>query len=125
MLASERLRHLVLPARLDARLVRQLERARSTSSAAATTQGKGRGESNLGGYCNPKVDELTDADPGRDRRQAKRDELIAEAFRHRATTEVGYIPLHQQSLAWGVSKKVKMVQRADNQILFYWVTKDE
>ena len=32
----------------------------------------------------------------------------------------GYIPLHQQALAWGVSKKVKVVQRADNQILFYW-----
>ena len=35
--------------------------------------------------------------------------------------EAGIIPLHQQSLAWGVSKKVKIVQRADNQILFYWV----
>ena len=31
------------------------------------------------------------------------------------------IPLHQQALVWGVSKKVKIAQRADNQILFYWV----
>ena len=31
------------------------------------------------------------------------------------------IPLHQQALVWGVSKKVEIVQRADNQILFYWV----
>jgi ABC-type transport system substrate-binding protein len=26
----------------------------------------------------------------------------------------------QQALAWGVSNKVNIVQRADNQILFYW-----
>ena len=37
----------------------------------------------------------------------------------------GYIPLHQQSLAWGVSKKVKLTQRADNQVLLYWATKQE
>ena len=35
-----------------------------------------------------------------------------------------YVPLHQQALAWGVSKKVKVVQRADNQILFYWFRKE-
>ena len=32
-----------------------------------------------------------------------------------------YVPLHQQALAWGVSNKVKVVQRPDNQILFYWI----
>ena len=36
-----------------------------------------------------------------------------------------YIPLHQQALAWGVSKKVKVTQRADNQVLLYWATKQE
>jgi peptide/nickel transport system substrate-binding protein len=79
--------------------------------------GKG-GPFNYGGYCNPKIPELnkkilveTDT--------AKRDELIAEAFRLNHE-EAGVIPLHQQSLAWGVSKKVKIAQRADNQILFYW-----
>ena len=35
-----------------------------------------------------------------------------------------YVPLHQQALPWGVSKKVKVVQRADNQILFYWFRKE-
>jgi hypothetical protein len=25
---------------------------------------------------------------------------------------------------WGVSKKLKVVQRADNQILFYWFRKE-
>ena len=38
--------------------------------------------------------------------------------------EAGLIPLHQQALNWGVSKKVKIVQRADNQILFYWAQKE-
>ena len=37
----------------------------------------------------------------------------------------GYIPLHQQALAWGVSKKVKLTQRPDNQVLLYWATKQE
>ncbi len=80
--------------------------------------GKG-GTFNFGGYCNPKVTALneqilveTDI--------KKRDDLIAQAFRI-VHDEVGLIPLHQQSLIWGVSKKVDIVQRADNQILFYWV----
>ena len=39
--------------------------------------------------------------------------------------DYAYIPLHQQALAWGVSKKVKLTQRADNQVLLYWATKQE
>jgi peptide/nickel transport system substrate-binding protein len=31
---------------------------------------------------------------------------------------VGVLPLHQQSLAWGVSRKIDIVQRADNQVRF-------
>ena len=49
--------------------------------------------------------------------------MIAEAFKI-VHEEVGLIPLHQQSLAWGVSKKIKMAQRADNLILYHWVTKE-
>jgi peptide/nickel transport system substrate-binding protein len=45
--------------------------------------------------------------------------MIAEAFRINHE-EAGVLPLHQQALAWGVSKKVNIAQRADNQILFYW-----
>ena len=33
------------------------------------------------------------------------------------------IPLHQQALAWGVSKKIEITQRADNLLLLYWVSK--
>jgi peptide/nickel transport system substrate-binding protein len=82
-----------------------------------------RGEGNLGGYCNKKLDELTDqvlqeSDMG------KRDLLIKQAYEIGAK-DFGYIPLHQQALAWGVSKKVKLSQRADNQVLLYWATKQD
>jgi peptide/nickel transport system substrate-binding protein len=81
-----------------------------------------RGEANLGGYCNKKLDELAAkvlVEPD----TTKRDLLIKEAFEI-ALKDFGYIPLHQQPLAWGVSKKVRLVQRADNQVLFYWATMD-
>ena len=45
----------------------------------------------------------------------KRDLLIKEAFEI-AAKDYGYIPLHQQALAWGVSKKLNLAQRADNQV---------
>jgi peptide/nickel transport system substrate-binding protein len=82
-----------------------------------------RGEANLGGYCNKELDALTDkvlveTDP------AKRDQLIKQAFEI-GIKDYGYIPLHQQALAWGVSNKVKLTQRADNQVLLYWATKQE
>ncbi|MHC2303940.1 ABC-type transport system substrate-binding protein [Bradyrhizobium elkanii] len=80
-----------------------------------------RGEANLGGYCNKDVDALTDkvlieGDT------AKRDQLIKQAY-DIVIKDYGYIPLHQQPLVWGVSKKVKLTQRADNQVLLYWATK--
>jgi len=82
-----------------------------------------RGETNLGGYCNKDFDAITDKvlqeiDTG------KRDLLIKQAFEI-AAKEYAYIPLHQQALAWGVSKKLKVVQRPDNQVLPYWMVKSE
>src|SRR5438477_10469239 len=82
-----------------------------------------RGEANLGGYCNKKLDALADKvliEPD----MAKRDLLIKEAFEI-AAKDFAYIPLHQQALAWGVSKKMKVVQRADNAVLPYYMTKQE
>lgn len=83
--------------------------------------GKGA-QFNYGGYCNPKIDELK----GRilsEGDKEKRDSMILEAYKI-VHEEAGLIPLHQQSLAWGASKKIKIAQRADNQILFYWVQKE-
>jgi len=82
-----------------------------------------RGEANLGGYCNKKLDELADKvliEPNTE----TRDQLIKQAFEI-AAKDFAYIPLHQQALAWGVSKKVKLTQRADNAVLLYWATKQE
>src|SRR3954452_3145296 len=85
-------------------------------------KGKG-GNNNVGNYCNPKMEDLikqilVEADTG------KRDQLIKAAYQLGQEQDWGYIPLHQQALAWGASKKMKIVQRADNQILFYWFRKE-
>jgi peptide/nickel transport system substrate-binding protein len=82
-----------------------------------------RGEANLGGYCNKELDALTDKVLV-ETDTAKRDQLIKQAFEI-GIKDYGYIPLHQQALAWGVSNKVKLSQRADNQVLLYWATKQE
>src|SRR4051794_1555807 len=82
-----------------------------------------RGEANLGGYCNKQLDALTDKIL-LETDTAKRDQMIKQAFEI-GIKDYGYIPLHQQALAWGVSKKVKIHQRADNEVLFYWATKQE
>ena len=83
-------------------------------------EGKG-GPFNLGGYCNPKVDELaaqvlSENDP------TKRDAMIKEAY-DITTAQFDHIPLHQQGLAWGVSSNIELVQRADNQLMMYYVNK--
>jgi peptide/nickel transport system substrate-binding protein len=80
------------------------------------------GQFNLGGYCNKKVDELA-GKILRETDTTKRDDMIAETMRI-IHEEVSHIPLHQQALVWGVSKKLKVVQRADNAILFYWFRKE-
>src|ERR1700712_1323656 len=67
----------------------------------------GRGNSNLGGYCNKDFDAITDK-VLQETDNTKRDQLIKSGFEI-AAKEFGYIPLHQQALAWGVSKEVKLV----------------
>ncbi|RPH66624.1 MAG: ABC transporter substrate-binding protein, partial [Burkholderiales bacterium] len=67
----------------------------------------GRGQFNLGGYSNARIDELaklvqSETDQGR------RNAMIAEAFRIHQD-EVGHLPLHQQALAWGMRKNVSLV----------------
>jgi peptide/nickel transport system substrate-binding protein len=86
----------------------------------ACVDDKGAGQFNLGSYCNPKVDELTrkiqsETDKGR------RNAMIREAFEIHAA-DVGHLPLHQQALAWGVSRKVSLVQLADNFMPFKWMS---
>jgi peptide/nickel transport system substrate-binding protein len=80
------------------------------------------GPFNFGGYCNKEVDKLA-ADILKENDQAKRNAMITKAYKI-TTDAVSYIPLHQQGLAWGVSKKVKLAQRADNQFMYYYVVKE-
>ncbi len=80
----------------------------------------GDGQFNLGSYCNPKLDELT-VKLGAETDKAKRDAMIKEAFALH-TEDIGHLPLHQQTLAWGVNKKVSLVQLADNFMPFKWIS---
>jgi peptide/nickel transport system substrate-binding protein len=90
------------------------------TSLLATPTDKGQGQFNLGAYSNARVDELTlkvqsEVD------QAKRKAMIREAFELH-TADIGHIPLHQQALAWAMKKTVKLVQLADNQMPYKWVS---
>ena len=88
-------------------------------SLVDTREKSGRGKFNLGGYSNARVDELTDKIQS-ETDLKKRDLMIKEAYQilHQ---EAGYIPLHQQSLAWGKKDSVDLVQRADNQFMLHYV----
>jgi peptide/nickel transport system substrate-binding protein len=81
---------------------------------------KGSGQFNLGAYCNPKVDELI-AKIQSETDKPKRAAFIAEAFKLHSD-DIGHLPLHQQALAWGISKKVDLVQLADNFMPFKWMS---
>ena len=76
----------------------------------------GRGQFNIGTYCNPKVDALSDRILS-ETDDKVRDDLIGEAWAI-IIEDVAHLPLHQQSLAWGVRSNVSVKQRADNQ--FQW-----
>ncbi|GAB4394209.1 MAG: ABC transporter substrate-binding protein [Kiloniellaceae bacterium] len=84
-----------------------------------STPGENIGTYNVGGYSNPRVDELAkvvevEVD------QEKRQKAITEAFKiHMA--EVGHIPLHQQAIAWGLRDGVSVVQRPDDSFMLQWV----
>ena len=49
-----------------------------------------------------------------------RNKLIHEAWQI-LHDEAGYIPLHQQALAWGARSNIELKQRADDQFLWRWV----
>ena len=82
--------------------------------------GKGAGAFNYGNYCNPKVDALT-RQVQSETDTTKRNQAIHEALQTVAD-DVGYLPLHQQFMNWGVSKNVELVQMADGFMPFKWMT---
>lgn len=90
------------------------------NAVMACVDDKGAGQFNLGAYCNPKVDELIKKIQA-ETDKPKRNAMIKEVFELHAA-DIGHLPLHQQALAWGVSKKVELVQLADNLMFFKWMS---
>ena len=89
--------------------------------ALMSTPGEaGQGQFNLGGYSNPRVDELV-VRIASETNAARRNAMIAEAFKVHAD-DIGHLPLHVQPLVWGMKKSVDMVQLANNFIVLKWVT---
>jgi len=86
----------------------------------ATPGAGGQGSWNMGAYSNARLDKLTgdiqvETDP------ARRGAQLREALSlHR--DDVGHVPLHQQSLSWGMRATVEIAQRADNYMFFRWAT---
>ncbi|WGI67723.1 ABC transporter substrate-binding protein [Neorhizobium petrolearium] len=82
-----------------------------TSIAATRDPKSGLGAFNIGGYSNPEVDKLIAA-IGKETDQGKRTDLIQQAFKL-IKADVGFIPLHQLNILWGVKDNVTVVQPAD------------
>lgn len=82
------------------------------SLIACQNKDKKAGAFNLGGYCSKEVDGLIPAIASETdvaKRQAAIDKAAAILQK-----DVGYLPLHQQPLSWGVREGVNAAQRADN-----------
>ena len=73
---------------------------------------KNTGQFNYGRYSNTRIDEIA-SNVEKETDQAKRQKMVAEAFSI-LKEDVGYLPLHQQPLSWGVRDGVTLSQRADN-----------
>jgi peptide/nickel transport system substrate-binding protein len=79
-----------------------------------------KGEFNVGGWSNPKFDELADK-VEQETDKEKRDAMIADAHKIH-TDDVGHIPLHQQAIVWAVRGNIDVVQPADNFFPLRYVT---
>jgi peptide/nickel transport system substrate-binding protein len=84
------------------------------------TRGPGVGIVNIPGYSNPKIDALT-TDIGNTLDPAKRQDLINQGIKI-VQDDVGFLPLHQQTIVWAAKKNVDFAQTADNYFQLRWVT---
>jgi peptide/nickel transport system substrate-binding protein len=75
-------------------------------------EGQTKGLFNVGGWCNPKVDELSDKILV-ETDQAKRTAMMQDVLKT-MRDEFAYIPLHQQTVVWASKASIDIVQRADN-----------
>ena len=90
------------------------------STVMATPDGRsGRGQWNLGWWSNARFDGLVDQIAS-ETDQTRRLDEIHEAMKIEQD-DIGYIPLHQQALSWGVKRNIDLVQRPDNFMLLKWI----
>jgi len=75
---------------------------------------------NGGSYGNPRITALS-RKIGSEIDAKKRQSMISESFKI-MKDDVGYIPLHQQALSWGVRKGVTVAQRSDNALNYWYIT---
>jgi peptide/nickel transport system substrate-binding protein len=71
-----------------------------------------RGVFNVGGYVNPKLDDLV-TKSGVELDTKERDAMLREALQL-VRDEVAVIPIHQQVVVWAAKDSVELVQNADN-----------
>ena len=81
----------------------------------------GLGIYNIGGYCNQQIETLSNQ-LNVEINKGKRQALIKKIFRL-LKDDFAYIPLHDQSLSWGVSNKFTVRQRADNVLDWRYIVK--
>lgn len=86
----------------------------------AVALGEGQGTFNIGRYSNPEVDALLlrisrTLDP------AERQALISQVnqiYVH----DIPSIPLHQQEIVWGATRKVTATPTPDDSVTFRWIS---
>ncbi len=83
------------------------------------TRGNDRGEFNVGGFSDPKIDAL-DQQIQVETDQAKRDAMIDQVA-GLIQKDWGYIPLHQQVIIYAARDGVDLAQRPDNYFELKWV----
>jgi peptide/nickel transport system substrate-binding protein len=71
-----------------------------------------RGVFNVGGYANPKLDDLV-MKAGVELDTKARDAMLAQALQI-VRDDVAVIPIHQQVIVWAAKENVELVQNADN-----------
>ena len=76
----------------------------------------GKGLYNVGNYCNPRIGEIADQAQG-ELDSNKRLALLREALQI-TKDDYGFMPIHDQALSWGISNKVDLYQRANNELRF-------
>ena len=89
----------------------------------AVVLGAGQGTFNIGRYSNPEIDALLlrisrTLDP------AERQALIAQVNRL-YVQDIPSIPLHQQEIVWGATKKVTAIPTPDDSVTFRWISVTE